>query len=352
MRKLICYWLFVSLVFLSCTKTDVGNNQIASAKNNLSADKFTMMVAKAKHFFETQISTSVSQKFKKTPIWERASYAKMKSGAEKIIVPLKYDKDYSFKTSFSGDQKFTLEKQSLLSIYKDASGNYQAEVVTTFPSESYLKDMSQPFQGLLTIDDWNENRIRAYLHKDGKLYNIGKSDFNSADNSSQIAGRTNEICMTVDWYWCEGYPVTCTYLLTTYYENCNDFQTLLPPGEEGEYVYEQTRGKFWQWRVATTVSVWGVDSREFVMGTYGGFNSCNGIFNPSGRLTSIDHHSSNLTITSDPDYSWTQTGGLYIRYNNCEVESQVVGRVTYTPNGQWTQQSNYQALTFSAWYNL
>ena len=179
MRKQIFYGVFIilaCLIFLSCKKNEGISNDLSSKPIYFFSPN--KEIADAKDFFESQITSFPSQRFKKTPIWERAYNAKMASGAEKVIVPLKYDKSYNFKTSFSGSKQFSLEEQSFLSVYKDVFGNYQANVITIYPDESSINNTNQPFQGLLTIDDWNENRIKTYLHKDGKLYNIKKSDFN------------------------------------------------------------------------------------------------------------------------------------------------------------------------------
>ena len=191
----------------------------------------------------------------------------MATGVEKILVPLKYDKNYTFKTSFSDDRKFSLEEQSFLSIYKDAAGDYKVEVVTICPDINFLNNLNQKFQGLVTIDDWNENRIKTYSHRDGKVYSIGAPHFNQS-------ARTSEICMTVYWYWCEGWESNiseCTYLGYTTYEDCSENQTLLPPGngEGEEYVdiINVNRSMLWSvnvdpdWgQVAAVDEVYGVKS--------------------------------------------------------------------------------------------
>ncbi len=243
MTKLISYGLiicFVSHIMLSCKKLNDIDDKASEIQSKSQIDFFSLnpKIADAKNYFESHVFNSPSQRFKKTPLWEKAFNANMVNG-EKVLVPLKYDKAYSFKTSFSGNKKLILEEQSFLSVYKDVSDNYHAEVITIYPDQSFLDNTDQTFQGLLTIDDWNENRLKTYLYKDGKLYDVQKPFFNSPDNSTQISGRTNEICMTVYWFWCEGWESNlsqCTYVGYTTYENCADYQALQPPGEGGEYV--------------------------------------------------------------------------------------------------------------------
>jgi hypothetical protein len=186
MRKQISYGLFITLTFLvvlSCKKTNDVIDKPNEFKLQAPIDFFSAnpRIAEAKAYFENNIATSASQRFKKTPLWEKGFNATMQNGDEKVLVPLKYDKPYNFKTSFSGNKKFTLEEQSFLSVYKDVSGNFHADVITIYPDESFLNDMNQKFHGLLTIDDWNENRIKTYLYKDGKLYDAGKPHFNEAE---------------------------------------------------------------------------------------------------------------------------------------------------------------------------
>jgi hypothetical protein len=354
MRKLFRYGLLVSLVFLACTKTDVNNNQIASVQNDFSFGHFMMkQIENVKGFFENQIKTSLSQKFKKTPNWERALYAKMITGAEHFHVPLKYEKEYTFKTNFSGDKKFTLGEQSFLSIYKDALGKYQAEVVTIYPSETYLNNPNQPFQGLLTIDDCNENRIRTNLYKDGKLYKVENPSFYPADNSKPITGRTNEICMIVLHFWCE-YGASnlseCTYTGYTAYENCADYQQLLPPGEGGEYVDAIAETKPWKWQVGANNTLWKVESWESVSGHKGVLKWCNGIFGPEGEFSEITHSNSYLSYGQD-DYTWTQNGNT-VSKSQCQVQSWIGGRLRLNSTGYSDSLQNTGTLSYQAWRNL
>jgi hypothetical protein len=251
----------------------------------------------------------------------------MSSGAEKIVVPLKYNKEYSFKTSFSGDKKFTLSKQSFLSIYKDGSGNFHADVITIYPDESFLNNMNPKFQGLLTIDDWNENRIKTYLYKDGKLYSVEEPHFYSDNQRNQAVGRTNEICMTVYWYWCEGWETNlsqCSYIGYTTYENCADYQSLEPPGEGGDYVNEIVLSRPWKWGITYTGD-WYAESYETVTGVKNTNES------QGGHFTGISHVSSYFTVTAG--YTWEELGNTVSIDNPQKVYSSTTGKAIASNGG-------------------
>lgn len=206
----LSFLVVIAILFYACKK----DNSIASTttqNQNANISVITRQIADAKAYFENQIATTGHSKLNPIALWENAYIAHTKFG-DKIMVALKYDKNYTFTTNFSGVTKFTLAKQAHLSVYKDAAGAYHAEVVTIYPSKSYLDNTDKLFSGYLTIDDWSENNLRTHYFANGKDYIFPKQI------SGRAAARTTESCTYTDWYWCgDGWQTLndCTFLFTS-----------------------------------------------------------------------------------------------------------------------------------------
>jgi hypothetical protein len=161
--------LLICTVYFSCRKI---NDVAASTPDNAAAYKefaaITKQINDAKEFFENNIDTTVTQKFKKTALWDKAYIASYKSG-DKIVVPLQYDKNYMFISSFAQSHKLSLQKQSHLYVYKNAEGNYKAEIVTEMPAESNFDKGAKAYSGFIQISDWSDKIIKSYHYINGKI---------------------------------------------------------------------------------------------------------------------------------------------------------------------------------------
>ena len=235
MKKIISFsalLLLTAIVYWGCKK----NNDVAALNgtNNMAAyNALVKQIADAKAFFISHVDTNMVQKFKKTALWEKAYIAHIKTG-DQVIVPLKYDKNYTFVSSFGGGNKLSLEAQSHLTVYKTASGNYKTEIINYMPDESFLNKTVSSFSGFVSASDWADNIIEMRKYVNGQVTPMQKK--NIVDHAEVKSGPNAEDAFEEDcsdgytnYYWCDnGWNSIgdCTYLFSV----CNDVESLVPDG--------------------------------------------------------------------------------------------------------------------------
>ena len=101
MKKIIYSFsllLLCSFVYLACKKS---NDVIAvnNADNMSEYNALIKQITEAKSFFLSNVDTNAMSKFKKTALWNKAYIAHFKK-EDKIIIPLKYEKNYTFNNLF------------------------------------------------------------------------------------------------------------------------------------------------------------------------------------------------------------------------------------------------------------
>ncbi len=207
--------------FFACKKTE--NNNALISLNKASASTSEQVIA-AKLFFEQNITTNSTQKFKKQPLWDQARIFHLADG-DRIEVKLQFDRKYTFKTSFSGNNRFLLEAQSQLVIYKDTLNHFRAIIETRYPDLDYLNGIRQEFSGFVCSSTWNDQIINKRHFIDGKLEtgNVKNNQINSQQSKMKLNSIDNpsECSLWADYYWCDnGWNNLgdCTYM----YSICMD----------------------------------------------------------------------------------------------------------------------------------
>lgn len=228
MKRNLTLAVLASVMLGACEKTDT-----VKSPDGLVLKTPKALIASAETFFNNEIITirsslptsdqkGLRNEVKKTPLWEKAYIKHDKTKGEVVIAPLKYEKPLHFKTNFGNGSILSIEKQSNLWIYKDASGKYKAEVRVTLPDETYQEGIVKSFEGYILEEDWLGNRLNKYLYKNGKISivkeNFPVSDVNKPTNR-YIGG-----CDELDWYLCDyidqyGVGYNCQFLYTEYV-NC------------------------------------------------------------------------------------------------------------------------------------
>lgn len=241
------------LLFISCKKGDIKTTEVPQ----VSSDK--ELISQAKAFFELKIVTqswaagepqNERQKAHKTVLWERA-VVRTSSVGEVVTIPLKYEKNWYFDHDGKGE-KLPLEKLSNLLVYKNAAGDFKAQVVTYLTKGNVSDDIDKNFNGIILIDDWGGNRIDRFLIEDSKRFR-----FTGNPTSQRLS--SYEGCYSIVWYICDeinGQLSNCEYLFTEYAAACNEgleacYDNCL--NENIEYEVEVLKNASYSWNV-TAVS--------------------------------------------------------------------------------------------------
>ncbi|MGE0087941.1 MAG: hypothetical protein AB7S50_00515 [Bacteroidales bacterium] len=188
------------LLFLfSCTNDDLIENN----KVNDDCISGNQLIFEAQSFFENEVLPSVDtlelkgnnkdeprKKIKKTPLWDKAFIRDLSFGTG-VVVPLIYEKELYVPRGISS---ISLSNLSYILFYIDGESQMHAELVTTLPDENFMYsiDDSQPFSGLVIIEDWFGNFIKGFLHKDGQITEIELHNYNKEIQN----------CTTTDYYDC------------------------------------------------------------------------------------------------------------------------------------------------------
>jgi len=229
MTRKLTFAVLASVMLAACQKTDTAKSSEAFAI------KTPSLITNARNFFDNNIATiqsksppsnketSSRQQVRKTPLWGKASVVQDETKGEVVIVPLQYEKPLHFKASFGNGSTLSIEKQSNLWIYKDASGKYKAEVRITLPNKMFQEGIVKSFEGYILEEDWLGNSLNKYLYKNGKS-NIVKENLPVSDIDNPTNKYIGE-CDEIDWYLCDyitqnGVGYNCQFLYTEYV-NCD-----------------------------------------------------------------------------------------------------------------------------------
>jgi hypothetical protein len=179
-------------------------------------------LSNAKSFFESYITSNpVAQKLAsrkylnpidKMPLWDKAYKMATPEYGEVLAVPLHYSKNIEFTANSINPYKFSLEKQSLLYIFKNAKGNYDMQIALTIPSKQYQENNSANFDGYKIMLDWNGWIISRKKFVNGKGYSLSTQNTSKGSTSKEDPITT---CDYTDWYNClvdnEGNYTDCEY---------------------------------------------------------------------------------------------------------------------------------------------
>ena len=119
------------------------------------------------------------------------------------MLPLQYDKNYTFSTNFSGNHQFALIEKSYLIIGKDKVGNYYTEIHTYYPDEKLANYPSKVFSGFATTQNWDNTIRDIYKYENGKMYKLLTSQgsvANSVEAGVNISASRN--CYYINYFSC------------------------------------------------------------------------------------------------------------------------------------------------------
>lgn len=225
------FYLLVSVSLLSFLNS-CQNLEIIEPENELE-----QMVSEAKYFFEKEvvINSSISnarnsdrartrKNLRKELQWDKA-HIKELSFATALIIPVEYDEELYIP---KGNSFLSINQLTYIIIYKGDNGKFNIETVTTVPDEQYLtsSDVSQPFSGLVLVENWDGDFIKGFIYRAGTVEDIELIEEDGSSSSSRVNGRgTLPYCIVTEYYWCtdvtvEGNTYTSCmleYTITTCY---------------------------------------------------------------------------------------------------------------------------------------
>jgi len=143
--------LIFILILSSCTK-NFTQKEFFESVEKFDSQNILRKIEIARNYFNNHIDTNIAIEFKKSPDWERCFIAHLRE-EDKVVVPLNYDKNYTFSSNFSGNYKFNMTEKSYLVFNMTNKDNYNIEVVTYYPDETYANNPSEIFSGIITIKD-------------------------------------------------------------------------------------------------------------------------------------------------------------------------------------------------------
>lgn len=185
------------------------------------------------------------RKHKETPIWEAGKNFTVFNGSKALVVPVVETTDALTLTSFDGDS--TAQKSFLdlftpmkLVFYKDAKEKEHLERMYIKADAEYAKRKQfhfedADFSGRIWYEDMDDNFLRAFFYKDGKL--IGKQ----VPGEEKPEGDKKKNARTA--YTCEKIYETTTTTTTYYSIACSSSADCGPP----QFMYNST---------STTTTIW------------------------------------------------------------------------------------------------
>jgi hypothetical protein len=294
--------LLVSAIFYwGCNQKEISavDNTVRNAKAMEEFNAITQQIADAKAYFVSTVDTNVAQKFKKTAKWDDAFIAHYEDG-DRVWIPLKYEKNYTFKSKFSGDKTFVLEKQSHLEVFKDKNNSYNMAVVTYMPNTKNLKNPENGFSGYIAISKWDDNIKRTYFYDNGKIALQPVKNSTTGNQNSTLGNTYTNLSINcgsgVDYYWCDaGWNSLsdCQYLFTTC---ANDFQSLNNPQDFGSSADSLFTTSPKTYVVGGIQGYWYVDATFLLKGCLFINNSSKNYFTDLPTGNSDIHYVANLPI--------------------------------------------------------
>ncbi|TDX01471.1 hypothetical protein [Dinghuibacter silviterrae] len=218
----ICAILMISVgTYLSCRKVEsratTESSQISEAR------AFFEQFIGPKHNPDTTVDAShIRMTLHKTPLWNK-SYVDDLPFGKTITVPLQIKEPVYYK---NGRTSISISELSFLIMYKDQQGNYQAEVVTKTPTDTFLHSnpTTRIFSGQVRVEDWAGNLHSVYQYAPNGLITPM-----TPANSTNLTGTLSTLsagsiqkdnvpvtplgnCTETDWYECWAYgegPFQC-----------------------------------------------------------------------------------------------------------------------------------------------
>jgi hypothetical protein len=216
--------LLTTAIIYSCRK----DNNTSGQRDVVPSD--AQLIANAKAYFDSSFVNNNSsskqttdyrtpiERLEKTINWDEA-YTYAAHTGKMVMLPIK------FKTQVyvqSGQEPLQLSSITRLFIYTGKSGKKHIEVVTRIPDEAYLNNPAKDklFSGIIKVNDWQGNFIRAYRFTGGKIIRLGAPEYIpiNKNNKAESTYKKNELfCYTIP-YGEYNYSGDYTYLVTSGYE--------------------------------------------------------------------------------------------------------------------------------------
>lgn len=146
----------------------------------------------------------------KSPRWDLAYVVKL-TNLKAVIVPLGFDNTH-FAQSSLANSKLPINNVIKLLIYKNSSGQFQAEVLSGLPDANFIFHQRGGFTGIALVQDWAGNFLQGYQYKaNGENYLLAPPPAQGTVNTTEAEVPVTTVCNYIDWYSCTD---QCTYLYT------------------------------------------------------------------------------------------------------------------------------------------
>lgn len=203
---------------------------LSSCEEELSEVPFDNEIEEAREFFEENVDQSIDpgsrsrksrRNIRKNLDWDNA-WIKREPNKVSVIVPLDYDE--SLYTHKNGGV-FNLSDWTYAMIIKEKGQKRQALIVTSMPDQDFLNSDSESpldFSGLVLVEDWKGNLLKALQHKDGEIREVTSLEVTEEEvEESGGRGRVMDMnyCTIMDWFVCVGNEQigwNCTYSHSEY----------------------------------------------------------------------------------------------------------------------------------------
>lgn len=214
---------FCWLASMSCKKSEHSFTTSSMVKET------DGLVQQARSYFERSLKgaamsvipmsslTELHRVINRMPVWEKASLMPLQNKTQGVIVPLQYNKLFSFRTSFGAGNTLPLRDQSFLCIYKDNKNDFKSTVVTMIPGMLNKSREDKNFSGYIRYENWDGTNARSYRYADGSSRQIKRKPVFTADKiDPMVSNKANSDCEVLFWYECDqiigntGYG--CTFL--------------------------------------------------------------------------------------------------------------------------------------------
>ncbi len=144
------HWLLIccSVLLATCQKTPLH-----------SINEDTVLIMAAKSYFLSSVEhagpindANVRAIDQKTVLWNHASIIELSVG-KGVLVPIQYINPSLAKSNFGGSSHYNLDGLTKLLIYLDSGKQCHAQVITSFPDSTYLRNprSSQLTFGLISL---------------------------------------------------------------------------------------------------------------------------------------------------------------------------------------------------------
>lgn len=233
------------LVIYSCQEKELS----VAPLNVMASDSITVEVAKSmytQYLTNGRSAKTVKKRtHKETPLWEAGKNFTLFNGRKALVVPVVEATDALTLTSFDQDslaQKPFLELFTPVKLvfYKDTQGKEHLERMYIKGDEAYAQRKKfrfedADFSGRIWYEDMDDNYLRAFFYKDGKLIGRQVPEGEDPEKATKKNARTTYTCE----YIYETTKTTVTYISIA----CSSSAECGPP----QFMYNST---------SSTTTVW------------------------------------------------------------------------------------------------